>query len=211
MKKIICLIGLIGMMQSGFAKMHTWSHYNNYTQNTVVSGYDIQNMNVSANIGDSIVFQAYILCANCMSMYYYPGLWYLEGDSIPNSGGEFLTVTINQYGTYSAPIQVDNWLHMLYFIVNNTTGIPSIKNINFFDVFPTAVTSAITIQLNSIKTNNIEISFFDMNGKQLKTDFYKNISGEFIKNENTEALLNGMYFVRIKAGDEVMQKKFVKM
>jgi type IX secretion system substrate protein len=99
------------------------------------------------------------------------------------------------------------------FSVNNisTTGITHTKNFDFLNVFPTTVTSSLTILLNSIEPNDLEIAFYDMNGKQLKTDFYKNIVGEFIKNENTGALAKGIYFIKIKAGDEVMQKKFVKM
>ena len=50
-----------------------------------------------------------------------------------------------------------------------------------------------------------------MNGRQFKNDFYKNIVGEFIKNENTEALAKGIYFLRIKEGEDVVEKKFVKM
>jgi len=118
---------------------------------------------------------------------------------------------ITQYGTYKARIVDTGLLIYLFFHVSNTTGIPSIKNINFLNVYPTSITSSITIQLNLIKSDDIEIAFYDMNGKQLKTGFYKNISGEFIKNKNTEALSKGIYFVRIKAGHETVQKKFVKI
>jgi hypothetical protein len=208
MKKVIFIICLIGLMQNVFAKMHSYTYYINYTENTTGGGQDILNLNVLADIGDSVRFDASFEDGGS---FYYPDQWYLEGDSIPNSTGQYLFQVITQFGTYKAHIGPVGLNVNLFFDVSNTTGIPSIKNINSLSIYPTAVTSSITIQLNSIKTNDIEISFFDMNGKQLKTDFYKNISGEFIKNESTEALSKGIYFVRIKAGEQTVQKKFVKM
>jgi len=194
-------------MQSGFAKWYPHSTYFNYTQNVGANcgGYSC---NVIADIGDSVVFEFYVV--DDWNIIYYPYKWYFNGDTIPNtSGQQFLSVIINQSGIYSALGGVV--FFMSYFYVNNLTGIPSLKNINSFNVYPTTVTSSITIQFHSVKPNDIEISFFDMNGRQLKTDFYKNISGEFIKNENTEALSNGFYFLRIKTGDGVVERKFVKM
>jgi len=212
MKKIICLLGLIAMMQNGFAKCQTNCSYHNYTQNIDSGGLGYNNINVLANPGDSVVFDAYDKFGINMPVYTYPAHWYLEGNSIPNSGGQqFLSVLINQSGTYSALINSSYCgSYTIYFYVTNVTGIPSIKNINFLNIFPTAVTSSITIQLNSIKSNDLEISFFDMNGRQLKNDFYKNVIGEFIKKENTEALAKGIYFLRIKSGNDVVEKKFVK-
>ncbi|HKR06068.1 MAG TPA: T9SS type A sorting domain-containing protein [Bacteroidia bacterium] len=87
----------------------------------------------------------------------------------------------------------------------------SLHTINSVNIFPTPVNSSLTIELHSAVPNDIEISFYDITGKQFKTGLYKNISGEFIKNENTEALAKGIYFVRIKAGGQSVQKKFIKM
>ncbi|MEP7169462.1 MAG: T9SS type A sorting domain-containing protein [Bacteroidota bacterium] len=209
MKKIIFTICLIGMMQNVFAKEYPYSHYYNITQGDTGGGVWEQNVNVIANYGDSVLFQAYIHFHNT-TLYYYPVRWKFNGVIIPNAAGqEFLTVVINQSGTYCAKFSDESY--NIYFHVTNITGIQAVNNVNFLNVYPTAVTSSITIQLNSIKTNDVEISFFDMNGKQLKNDFYKNIVGEFIKNENTEALSKGIYFLRIKTGEDVVEKKFVKM
>jgi len=210
MKKIITLLGLLVILQNGFAKMAPYGAYFNYTQNTGAGGYWSVNNYITANPGDSIVFDAYYSITPSMPPQ-YPMQWYLEGNPIPwTAGDEFLPIIVNQSGTYRAHFN-GMWDDDIYFHVNNITGIATLPNINFLNVFPTVVTSSITIQLHSIKTNDVEISFFDMNGKQLKTGFYKNIVGEFIKNENTEALAKGMYFLRIKSGDDVMEKKFVKL
>ncbi len=83
--------------------------------------------------------------------------------------------------------------------------------IDFLDVFPSPVQTSVTVNFKLTKPGDVEISLLDINGRLLKTDIYINVSGEFIKNENTEALSKGIYFVRIKAGDEVVQKKFVKI
>ncbi|MEO5571694.1 MAG: T9SS type A sorting domain-containing protein [Bacteroidia bacterium] len=213
MKKIIftTLLSCL-LITKSFAGPFFSMHYYNYTQNTFGGGVGIQSITVQANIGDSIKFDVLDACAG--SIYLGAKQWYYNGDSIPNTAGAFfITQIITQSGNYSAPIEFC-WLNIglnFYVVVNNTTGIESVKNINFLNVFPTSVTSSITIQLNSIKPNDVEISFFDINGKQLKTDFYKNVFGEFIKNENTEALAKGIYFLRIKAGEEMVNKKFVKM
>src|SRR6185436_6768438 len=84
-------------------------------------------------------------------------------------------------------------------------------HIDFLGVFPSPVQTSVTVNFKLTKPCDVEISLLDLNGKQLKNDLYKNVSGEFIKNENTEALSKGIYFVRIKAGNETVQKKFVKM
>jgi hypothetical protein len=208
MKKIICLIGLIGLMQNGFAKMHPYGHYYNYTQNVGTSCICFDNY-LTANPGDSVLLDAYL--SGPMGVF-WPVQWFFNGDSISNTTLlDTISIIVNQAGIYVAYFDGMFGTGNISFNVNITTGIPSIKNINFLNIFPTAVTSSITIQLNSIKTNDVEISFFDMHGRQLKNDFYKNIVGEYIKNENTEALAKGIYFLRIKAGEDVMEKKFVKM
>jgi hypothetical protein len=82
-------------------------------------------------------------------------------------------------------------------------------NISSLKVFPIQDNSTVTIQLNSAKPIDIEIAFIDMNGKQLKASFYKNVVGEFIKNENTEALTKGIYIVEIKTENEIINKKLI--
>src|SRR3954465_12574200 len=101
MKKIICLLGLIIVIQNGFGKEAPYGAYFNYTQNIGVGGYWFYNNSLTANNGDSIVFDAYVYFP--WGPYKYPEHWYFEGDSIPNAGGqEFLSVIISQPGTYSA-------------------------------------------------------------------------------------------------------------
>ena len=211
MKKIITIICFIGIIQNGFAKGYVYDAYFNYTQNTGGGGIWVVTNNITATIGDSIRFTSYFSQSGSIQN---PDNWYLDGVLIPNTAGQqIFTIVVNQPGNYSAYINNSSqgWSNWVYFNVTTTTGIPSLKNINSLTVYPTAVTSSITIQLNSIKPNDIEIAFYDINGKQLKTDYYKNIAGEFIKNENTEALAEGMYLLRIKTGEEVVEKKFVKM
>ena len=194
-------------MTKVFATDHYSVSYINHTQN--ITGYDGDcNIDVIANIGDSVS-----LMTLCNGALWASSDWWFylcntcPWDTVPNGSlVNPLNVIITQYGIYNTLSGTGN-----IFNIVSSTGISSIKNINSLNVYPTAVTSSITIQLNSTKPNDIEISFFDMNGKQLKTAFYKNISGEFIKNENTEALANGMYFLRIKTGEGVVEKKLVKM
>jgi|GEM_PF-2179701 len=211
MKKIIYLIGFLVCMQYGFSKSYIYVACHNITQNTFW-GYQTPpntNLNVSCNFGDSVILSSYVSCDMFSAN---PYIWYFEGDTVPNSSGQMqISFVADQMGTYSPDLFFCTTPANIYFIINITTGISFIKEFNFLNIYPTTVNSSITIQLNSIKPNDVEIAFYDMNGKQLKTDFYKNISGEFIKNENTEALSKGIYFVRIKAGDEMVQKKFVKL
>ncbi|HKR06943.1 MAG TPA: T9SS type A sorting domain-containing protein [Bacteroidia bacterium] len=209
MKRITTLLFACLLMTKVFAGPSLDVGYHNYTQNLFFSG-PVTGLNVTANFGDSV---SLFILMDCNNGFHIPDQWYFNGDSIPNtSDSMIIKIIINQSGTYSA--HIDNCFSLnpyISFYVNNITGISLIKNINFLNVFPTAVTSSITIQLNSIKTNDLEISFYDMHGRQLKNDFYKNIVGEFIKNENTEALAKGIYFLRIKAEDDAVEKKFVKM
>ncbi|HKR06944.1 MAG TPA: T9SS type A sorting domain-containing protein [Bacteroidia bacterium] len=213
MKKIITLFTCL-LMTKVFAGPSLSIGWNNYTQNTFAVGGAISYIVVIANAGDSVRLWTNM---NCGTISVPPDYWNFNGILIPNMADSFaITVIISQSGIYSANTlfclspQMIN-IDLDFAVTINTTGIPSFKNINFLNVFPTAVTSSITIQLNSIKTNDLEISFYDMHGRQLKNDLYKNIIGEFIKNENTEALAKGIYFLRIKAGDDVVEKKFVKM
>jgi hypothetical protein len=210
MKKIITLVVACLLMSKVFSGPAFHIGYSNITQNTGFSVTGVPACNVTGNYGDSIHLNAVEIPGG--SMYIFPEQWFFNGDSIPNSAGaNNIKIKFNQPGgTYSAYLGAYFGI-TVYFYAGNMTGITSINNINSLRVFPTAVNSSITIQLNSIKLNNIEISFFDMNGRQLKTDFYKNIVGEFIKNENTEALAKGIYFLRIKAGEDVVEKKFVKI
>jgi hypothetical protein len=208
MKKIICLFlfCFLGIVVS--ASPWWILSYVNHTQNiSYVAPMGLPSIVVPANIGDSVSLS---VADDCLWL----GLWRFNGDIIP---GPLLTPsphTLNTVVTQSGSFVLDPcFCPVPYtFILNiNTTGISSIKEITFLNIFPTTVTSSITIQLHSIKSNDIEISFYDMTGKQLKSDFYKNVFGEFIRNENTEVLAKGIYFLRIRSGDDVVQKKFVKM
>lgn len=193
----------------------------NYNQNltiTPVGGGLFYSNLVVINYGDSLLFS--VNAGGCN-----PPTW-CDLDSVSWSyNGNQVGPILNDLCQVNFIIQ-DTGLYVAHYILDGTfpiqsnidviynsytTGIASVKNINFLNVFPTTVNSSINIHLNSIKTNDIEISFSDMNGKQLKNDFYKNVIGEFIKNENTEALARGIYFIRMKAGDEVLNRKFVKM
>ena len=214
MKKIICLIAIsCSITGQLLAKDHPGLSWENYTSGMIVGlqlpGWPA-NIDVIANPGDSIAL-VFWDCDPCGVASFCVKQWYFNGDSILNSFGvDPLNIVISQIGTYS--VQVFCYPNpMTFTIIGSPTGIASFKSINFLKVFPTVVNSSITIQLNLTKQNDVSISFYEVNGKQLKNAFYKNVFGELIKNEDTEALAKGIYFIRIKAGDEMMEKKFIKM
>jgi hypothetical protein len=199
----------------------SYAMIHNYNQNLWMSvgasGYTSDT--VLVNPGDSLEFFVHTMIG-CNPQINNCDLdsisWTYNGNLIGNIQNDLCQVgfVFHDPGQYVARNRLDGstfFIHYIKVIYNSLLAVSNIKDINFINVFPTAVTSSITIQLHSIKPNDIEISFYDMNGKQLKNDFYKNVFGEFIRNENTEVLAKGIYFLRIKTGDDIVQKKFVKL
>ncbi|HKR06945.1 MAG TPA: T9SS type A sorting domain-containing protein [Bacteroidia bacterium] len=220
MKKIICLLLLVSITTFSKATCGLMGAFHNFNQNTNASlniYYPFNAYSVLINYGDSAKFRI-----SAMGGCFPPGgcdldsvWWIYNGNYIGNMQNHICEANLMIYGAgfYTAYFIYDHIysIQCNFDVQYNPLSAAQYENINFLNVFPTAVNSSITIQLNSIKPNDIEISFYDMHGRQLKNDFYKNIVGEFIKNENTEGLAKGTYFLRIKSGKEMMEKKFVKM
>ncbi|MEP7169463.1 MAG: hypothetical protein ABI855_08860, partial [Bacteroidota bacterium] len=144
MKKVITLLFACLLMTKVFAGPSLSIGWNNYTQN--ISGYGgaTSGITVGAIAGDSVSLYVYVDCGMGLTPPYQ---WFFNGDSIMNSANTIsLHVIIYQPGIYSASICTFMGVTIIQFSVNyTTTSLQNFKNINFLNVFPTAVTSSITI------------------------------------------------------------------
>lgn len=128
--------------------------------------------------------------------------WEIEGNRIDSAkiqdemGGQFINVDLNNNESYfwdNTNVSVLN----LRLVVWYNDGIKSVRNIeNEINIYPNPTSDFIFIDYN-FESGEL----FDIYGRKIK-DFYD-------KNVNTSYLSTGTYFIKLKSGDVVLNKKFI--
>jgi len=98
-------------------------------------------------------------------------------------------------------------------IVNifNNTNTNIFTNINF-EIYPNPGSNDVFVKYQTNQKDNIEISFYDINGKILKSDLNKiDSNSENIFKYNINDFNSGIYFIQIKTKFGIKTKKFIKL
>ena len=125
------------------------------------------------------------------SIYYYPVLLSI-GDSICN---DYFTDTVKIYR-------------------HCTNGISTIDNGLFeFSVYPNPFQSTTSVQYRLAKTSKINLSLFDITGRQIGTIINENqVPGAYQFDINAEnyKLISGVYILKFMAGSDIVTRQLVK-
>lgn len=90
-------------------------------------------------------------------------------------------------------------------------GVKPVLNTNpRVSVFPNPANDAVTINAANVATGAIEISITDVSGKILVTDNLNNTGKQARATLNISSLTPGLYFVRVRTGDQNFVTKLVK-
>ena len=94
-------------------------------------------------------------------------------------------------------------------------GVPSpVESINqvdkiHYDIYPNPVEDVLNIQLSTQNVMDIELSLFDMQGRQL-TFIQRRRVAQLLENVNMASYATGNYILRIKMGDHIFEKNIIK-
>jgi hypothetical protein len=84
------------------------------------------------------------------------------------------------------------------------------KSTMLFAVYPNPAKDNVTIQLNNNNNNeNVLIEIFDITGKVVYSTTETATVKSFVYAINTESLINGLYFVKVKSGNTASVKKLI--
>lgn len=79
----------------------------------------------------------------------------------------------------------------------------------YVNLYPNPSKDSLNVKLKQLLSDNIIISIFDANGKEVYKKEHQTNGGEFNTNINTTKFSNGIYSLNIKSGSKVISKKVV--
>jgi len=204
MKTLNSLVLLLLLSSSVFSKDFPIAGYDNYTMNTNMQQIT-SNMNVPANIGDSVKLTAYFV----MSAVPEYGTWYFNGSPLSYTGVGSITVDISAYGIYTVPLTLGTIT--LTIVPANATGIETTGPISSFNIYPAVVSSAIHIEMTLAGSELVVIKIYTATGKCVKELWSGKITGELKLEENMEMMTAGIYFVSVSSGNSLLSRKIIKI
>jgi hypothetical protein len=89
------------------------------------------------------------------------------------------------------------------------TGIEENLVPSAFSVFPNPANDLITIQLNNLNGNNLQIKIIDVLGQTVIEKKEETISGSFEKQIDVSNLNAGVYMIMIRAGEKEFVQKVI--
>jgi|GEM_PF-1472713 len=158
-----------------------------YTQ---IDSSDIDGTSIDFTLPDTIFFGGDTIDTSKESVTYY---WRVGA--------------VNDYGT-------SNWSESRAFIFSPSTGVSweqsHIKDFALMQNYPNPFNPATTIQYNLAKDTPVEISVYNLNGKQVdKLVNTKQKAGRHVIDYNAEHLPSGIYFYQIQTRESKEMKKMI--
>ncbi|HIK63038.1 MAG TPA: T9SS type A sorting domain-containing protein [Flavobacteriales bacterium] len=120
-----------------------------------------------------------------------PGLA-VRGDEDMVDNNEIIYLEIDTVGLFDTPL-----------------AITQITSSTHFSVYPNPATNFTTLEISSDKTQTIKISVFDLLGKEITKKEKVIFSGTTLETINISEYQNGIYFVNLQIGTQVITKKLV--
>ncbi len=90
------------------------------------------------------------------------------------------------------------------------TGVLKVSPENAIRVFPNPVSQHIKVQLETNKAEEVEVIIYNMLGQNMSKEQYVSNLGTMVKDINVQALPAGLYIIKVKMGDKIFTKNFVK-
>ncbi|WP_284652747.1 zinc-dependent metalloprotease [Flavobacterium terrisoli] len=120
------------------------------------------------------------------------GLWTLRVlDTFNEDGGSIDFWSLELCSTTAVPLGVEE------------------NTIQNFSLYPNPNNGDFNVQFNSTSNENINLSVYDMRGREIYMNTYAN-NGFFNQNIRLNSLQSGVYLVKVKDGKNEITKKFIK-
>lgn len=133
--------------------------------------------------------------------------------NVPNIGST--QITVPNIETTTARIMVKS-SNNIFFDINDrnitlskSMGITEYQ-LNDFMIYPNPSDGNLHIEFAPEVMDYVEVSLYDIKGKQIKHNIYKEISSVFKVHLDHHDIKSGVYFVKIKNGDKSIAKQWIK-
>ena len=90
------------------------------------------------------------------------------------------------------------------------TGVIKVNPENAIRVFPNPVSQFIKVQIETNKAEDVEVVIYNMLGQNMNKEQYVSTLGTMVKDINVQALPAGLYIIKVKMGDKIFTRNFVK-
>ncbi len=112
-------------------------------------------------------------------------------------------------GTYG--INTPTFFSIDNFTTQSTVGIEELSFVSNLSLFPNPANQSSFLSYNSRSESQLNITIYDVTGKQLQDYSIETTLGENTKQLNTEILNSGIYFIEISDGLSSKKIKFIKL
>lgn len=93
--------------------------------------------------------------------------------------------------------------------VQDCTGIEENLSSSEVSVYPNPTLGSFNIFIDNVNFDELYISIFDIQGKEVFTSEDKNVSGAYNKQINLEDISKGVYYIKLSTGSEVKVQKLI--
>ena len=131
------------------------------------------------------------------------------GDGTQFSGITDTTYTFPASGTYGVCLTVSNIcgsVDTCVEVVITGVGIASIDG-GSIALFPNPTQSKVTLNLSMLQSSELNVEMIDMSGRSVLREAFGRVSGSFSHRFDLDHLSEGIYLVKIQAGEQVITRK----
>lgn len=147
-----------------------------------------------------------VLTASVVTKRY---LWYMDGDSIPNSNNQ--SYTVKKTGKYHVEITNTNGCKNESDIFDVVSSIDNTFEISKLTIMPNPASDALNIDIYLAKSGTVELTVINSIGKKAMNLSSVHNSGKFKHILDISALPSGAFTLELRIDGEVYFGRFVKM
>ena len=191
--------------------------------NAVSLDFDLAKVQYSAGFSDAFRVDVSTDCgATFTQIYYKDGLdlstvsGYVTSTWTPTSAGDWRTENIDLTPYLGENVQfrfvnINGYGNSTFIDNINVSGVLSVSEEDFakLAVYPNPASSEVFINMNNVMQDNVSISLYNSLGQRLQTISESQMAGKSLGVLNVEGYASGVYFITIKAGENLTTKKLI--
>lgn len=140
-----------------------------------------------------------------------------------NAGDTFTQEEINnglisyensQTALFTDEFKVDILNGINGWLANQTINVTSTLGVDRFDIgnlaiYPNPSNTEINIRISSFSNDPVTVEIFDLQGRSVLRNKYKNVSGAFTESVNVRSISSGIYLLKVKQGNKERTQKVI--
>jgi Zn-dependent metalloprotease len=95
------------------------------------------------------------------------------------------------------------------YLDNTVVGVEDIQNITSFSLYPNPASGSFSVNFTSSKKQDISIKLMSIIGQTIEEEVLKGYTGSYVKKFDTGGFATGVYMLRLKTGEGIINKRVV--